>query len=112
MIAATAVFVIGDVFMKLVTEAVPPFEVLFLRGLAASAACAMLVAARGEWRVIAGTVNGRVLLRAAGETLSVLCYIVALARMPIADVVAILQTAPLILIVAAAVMLHERVGPT
>jgi len=110
MTAATAVFVIGDVFMKLVTEAVPPFEVLYLRGLAASAACAMLLAARGEWRAIAGVVDGRVLLRAAGETLSVLCYIVALARMPIADVIAILQTAPLILIVAAAVILHERVG--
>src|SRR5262245_42029498 len=87
MLAATAVFVLGDSFMKLVTESLPPFEVLFLRGLAASAACAVLLAARGEWRVAAGVVNGRVLLRAAGETLSVLCYIVALARMPIADVI-------------------------
>jgi len=111
MLAATAVFVLGDSFMKLVTEAVPPFEVLFLRGLAASAACAVLLAARGEWRAIVGAVHGRVLLRAAGETLSVLCYIVALARMPIADVIAILQTAPLILIVCAAVLLRERVGP-
>ena len=111
MLAATAVFVLGDSFMKLVTEAVPPFEVLFLRGLAASAACAVLLAARGELRAIVGAVHGRVLLRAAGETLSVLCYIVALARMPIADVIAILQTAPLILIVGAAVLLRERVGP-
>ena len=58
-----------------------------------------------------GAVDGRVLLRAVAETLSVLCYIVALARMPIADVIAILQTAPLILIVGAAVLLRERVGP-
>jgi len=111
MLAATAVFVIGDSFMKLVAEAVPPFEVLFVRGLAASAACAVLLAVRGEWRAIGGAVHGRVLLRAAAETLSVLCYIVALARLPIADVVAILQTAPLILIVAAAVLLRESVGP-
>ena len=110
LLAATAVFVIGDSFMKLVAEAVPPFQVLFVRGLAASAACAVLVAARGEWGAIAGALHGRVLLRAAAETLSVLCYIVALARMPIADVIAILQTAPLILIVAAAVVLRERVG--
>ena len=111
MLAATAVFVIGDSFMKLVTAAVPPFEVLFVRGLAASAACALLVAARGEWGAISGAVHGRVLLRAAAETLSVLCYIVALSRMPIADVIAILQTAPLVLVVAAAVLLRERVGP-
>lgn len=110
MLAATAVFVVGDAFMKLVTETVPPFEVLFLRGLAASTACALLVALRGEWPAIPGAANSRVLLRAAAETLSVLCYIVALARMPIADVMAILQTAPLILIVAAAVVLRERVG--
>jgi drug/metabolite transporter (DMT)-like permease len=111
MLAATAVFVMGDCFMKLVAEDLPPFEVLFLRGLAASVACAVLLAVRGEWGGIAGIVHGRVLLRAAAETVSVLCYIVALARMPIADVIAILQTAPLILIVAAAVLLRERVGP-
>jgi drug/metabolite transporter (DMT)-like permease len=111
MLAATAVFVIGDCFMKLVTEAVPPFEVLFVRGLAASALCAAWVAVRGEWRAIAAALDGRVLARAAAETLSVLCYIVALARMPIADVIAILQTAPLILIVAAAILLREKVGP-
>lgn len=110
MIAATAVFVVGDCFMKLVTESVPPFEVLFLRGLAASAACGVWVVARGDGPSIAAALNGRVLLRAAAETLSVLCYIVALARMPIADVVAILQTAPLILIVGAAVLLRERIG--
>lgn len=112
MLAATAVFVVGDCFMKLVTEAgMPPFEVLFVRGLAASALCAAWVAVRGEWRAIAAALDGRVLARAAAETLSVLCYIVALARMPIADVIAILQTAPLILIVAAAVLLREKVGP-
>src|SRR6185437_8179509 len=42
--------------------------------------------------------------------LSVLCYIVALARMSIADVIAILQTAPLILILAVGFLLRERVG--
>jgi drug/metabolite transporter (DMT)-like permease len=111
MMVATAVFVVGDSFMKLVTEAVEPFEVLFLRGLAASTACALLVVLRGEWHAIASVVHRRVLLRAAAETLSVLCYIVALARMPIADVIAILQTAPLVVIVGAAVLLRERIGP-
>lgn len=110
MVAATAVFVVGDVFMKLVTEALPPFEVLFLRGLAASAAAALWVALRGDLHAIAAALHGRVLLRAAAETLSVLCYIVALARLPIADVIALLQTAPLVLILAAAVLLRERVG--
>src|SRR5712672_2410234 len=48
MLAATAVFVVGDSFMKLVTADLPPFETLFLRSIAASIACAVLVTLRGE----------------------------------------------------------------
>jgi drug/metabolite transporter (DMT)-like permease len=110
MLAGTGSFVICDSFMKLVTADLPPFEVLFLRGVAATIACGALVAVLGDWRVVSSALHPRALLRAAGETLSVLCYIVALARMPIADVIAILQTAPLILILAVAFLLRERVG--
>jgi drug/metabolite transporter (DMT)-like permease len=110
MLAATASFVVGDSFMKMVTSDLPPFEVLFLRGVAASLACGLLLVVLGDWRVVSSAFNPRALLRATGETLSVLCYIVALARLPIADVIAILQTAPLILILAVAFLLRERVG--
>ena len=110
MLAGTASFVVCDSFMKLVTADLPPFEVLFLRGVAASLACGLLVVLLGDARAMSSALNPRALLRAAGETLSVLCYIVALARMPIADVIAILQTAPLILILAVAFLLRERVG--
>jgi drug/metabolite transporter (DMT)-like permease len=102
MLAATASFVVGDTFRKALTTDLPPFEVLFLRGVAASLACALLLVALGDWRVVSSAVHPRALIRAAGETLSVLCYIVALARLPIADAIAILQTAPLILILAVA----------
>ena len=111
MLAATASFVVCDTFMKLVAEQLPPFEVLFLRGIAASLACGVLLLLRGEGHAICGVHNARALLRAAAETVSVLCYIVALARMPIADVIAIVQTAPLILILGAASVLRERIGP-
>jgi drug/metabolite transporter (DMT)-like permease len=110
MLAATASFVVGDSFMKLVTNDLPPFEVLFLRGIAASLACALLLVTLGDWRVVSSAFHPRALMRAAGETLSVLCYIVALSRLPIADVIAIIQTAPLILILAVAFLLRERVG--
>lgn len=110
MLAATASFVVGDSFMKLVANDLPPFEVLFLRGVAASLACGLLLVVLGDWRFVSSALHPRALLGAAGETLSVPCYIVALARMPIADVIAILQTAPLILILAVAFLLRERVG--
>jgi drug/metabolite transporter (DMT)-like permease len=111
MLAGTGSFVICDSFMKLVTEDLPPFEVLFLRGIAASLACAVLLLLRGEGHAIAGVGNGRALLRGFTETLSVLAYIVALARMPISDAIAILQIAPLIVILGAAFLLRERIGP-
>jgi drug/metabolite transporter (DMT)-like permease len=110
MLAATASFVICDSFMKLVTSDLPPFEVLFLRGVAASLVCGLLLVALGDWRAVSSAVHFRPLLRAATETLSVLCYIVALARLPIADVIAIMQTAPLFLILAIAFLLGESVG--
>lgn len=111
MLAGTGSFVVCDSFMKVVTEDLPPFEVLFLRGIAASLACALLLLLRGEGHAIAGIGNGRALLRGAAETLSVLAYIVALSRLPIADAISILQIAPLIVILGAAFLLRERIGP-
>ena len=110
MLAATASFAVGDSFMKLTTTDLPPFEVLFLRGVAAALASGLLLVPLGDWRAISTALDPRALIRAAGETLSVLCYIVALSRMLIADAIAILQTAPLILILAVAFLMRERVG--
>jgi drug/metabolite transporter (DMT)-like permease len=110
MLAGTGSFVVCDSFMKLSTADLPPFEVLFLRGVAASFACGALVVLLGDGPAISAAIHPRPLLRAAAETISVLCYIVALAHMPIADVIAIIQTAPLILILAVALLLRERVG--
>ena len=110
MLASTASFVVCDSFMKLTTSDLPPFEVLFLRGIAATLACGLLLILVGEWRAVSSAVHARPLLRAAAETSSVLCYIVALSRMPIADLVALMQTSPLMLILAAAFLFGERVG--
>ena len=80
MLAATAAFVVCDTFMKLVTSDLPPFEVLFLRGVAASLACGLLLVALGDWRAISSAARLRPLMRAAAETLSVLCWASWLSR--------------------------------
>jgi drug/metabolite transporter (DMT)-like permease len=110
MLFATASFVVCDSFMKLVTESVPPFEVLFLRGVAATLCCGALLLALGQGRAVGRSFDKVVLLRGVFETASTLCYIVALSRMPIADVIAIGQTAPLILILLLALVWRESVG--
>jgi len=111
MCLATGSFVICDTFMKLTTAALPPFEVLFLRGVFATICCAGLLIALGQGRIAFKGFVWTAVLRAAFETASVLCYIVALAGMPIADVLAIVQTAPLVLILLAASIFRERIGP-
>jgi drug/metabolite transporter (DMT)-like permease len=110
MLAATAFYVVGDSMMKLSAEDLPPFEVLFLRGIAASLACLALIALRSEARAIASALDGTTFLRATAETLCTLSYMLALASLPIADVVSILQTAPLLVILGAALFLRERIG--
>jgi drug/metabolite transporter (DMT)-like permease len=110
-VLATGSFVVCDTFMKLTTAALPPFEVLFLRGVFATLCCGGLLLALGQGRVALRGFVWTSVLRASFETAAVLCYIVALAGMPIADVIAIVQTAPLFLILLAATIFRERIGP-
>jgi drug/metabolite transporter (DMT)-like permease len=112
MIGSCAVFIVGDTCMKLVSATLPPFEILTLRGLAASIACLALILWQGQARLIRHAREPRTLLRAGAETLAILCYILALSQLPIANVVAILQTGPLFTILGAALMLRERIGPS
>lgn len=110
MLFATASYVVCDTFMKLTTTKLPPFEVLFVRGIFAVICCGVLVVALGQWRHIRGGFGKASLARAGFETASVLCYIVALSSMPIADAIAIVQTAPLIFILLIATIGRERIG--
>jgi drug/metabolite transporter (DMT)-like permease len=110
MLFATASFVVCDTFMKRATEALPPFEVLFVRGIFATLWCGGVLVAMGQARSVRRGFGTASLLRAVFETASVLCYIVALSQMAIADVIAIVQTAPLIFILLVATLGRERVG--
>jgi drug/metabolite transporter (DMT)-like permease len=111
MVFATASFVVCDSFMKLATEALPPFEVLFLRGVGATVCCTILLLILRQGPVVRHSFNKATVVRACLETAAVLCYIVALSVMPIADVIAIVQTAPLLLIVLVASIWREKIGP-
>ena len=110
MVAATLVFVINDTFMKLATEGMPPFQTLFLRGVMATACCLPLVLFTGNGRSIRLVFDKWVLLRNGIELAAVLCFVVALANMPIADITALSQTSPLLLILGVALFYREKIG--
>jgi drug/metabolite transporter (DMT)-like permease len=110
MIIATASFVACDSCMKLVMADAPPMQVLFMRGVAASLWCLPLLFVVGYRRELHRASDKWVLLRAFLETIAVASYVIALARMPIADILAIFQISPLLVLIGASLFWGERIG--
>ncbi len=110
LLLAAAMFVSTDVFMKASMAELPPFEVLMLRGVAAAIWCLPVVLLLGYGPQLAQGLNRWVLLRAASETLAVLIFVFTLKRMPLGDLTALTQTAPLFLVLGAGFFWREPVG--
>jgi drug/metabolite transporter (DMT)-like permease len=110
MVISTGAYVVNDTMMKLATVGLPPYEVLVLRGIAAVAWGLPLLLLLGYRRQLPLMFEARVLVRNLCETGAILCYVVALANMPIADATALGQITPLLVILGASFVLRERVG--
>jgi drug/metabolite transporter (DMT)-like permease len=111
MVLSTATFLCCDTLMKLAVADVPPLEVLALRGAFATCWCVPLLLALGYRAEIPQAASPWVLARAVSESCAVMLFIIALSRMPIGDLTAIMQTAPLIIVLVAALAWRERIGP-
>ena len=110
MVIATGVFSTNDVLMKLATTGLPPYEVLFIRGVMASILMLPLVLLTGNGRQLHHVFDKWVLIRNSFELLAVLCFIVALANMPIADLSALGQISPMLLLLGVALIYREKIG--
>ena len=110
MIVATGSYVVNDTAMKLATDGLPPYEVLFLRGVAATLWSVPLVLLLGYRRQVPMILDRRVLLRNCLEMVAVLAYIVALANMQIADAIALGQITPLLILLGASILFREHIG--
>ncbi|MBL8597713.1 MAG: DMT family transporter [Devosia sp.] len=110
MVIATGVFSTNDVLMKLATVGMPPYEVLFLRGVMASLLMLPLILLTGNGRQLRHVVDKWVVIRNTFEFGAVLCFIVALANMPIADLSALGQISPMLLLLGVALIYREKIG--
>jgi drug/metabolite transporter (DMT)-like permease len=111
MVLACFTFVCCDSFLKLLIGAeVPPLQSLVLRGMSAVVWCFFLVAATGHLKKLGTVFQPWLVARSFCELLSVICFVFALANAPLADVTAIYQIAPLIVLAAAAILWGEKVG--
>lgn len=110
MIIALLGFVVNDAFVKFLSGSVPLGQIIFVRGLLAGAAIALLISVRGQWPRRQVFVDKFVLLRNVGELCGTICFITALSQLPLANATAILQAMPFVITALAAIFLHEPVG--
>ncbi|EPX86861.1 DMT family transporter [Salipiger mucosus] len=111
MIAGMAGFTFGDACIKAIGEAMPLSQILVIRGLFASAFIAALAAALGQLRLHMSRRDwGLVLLRAVAEAGAAFFFLTALRQMPLANATALMQTTPLSVTLASALVFAEPVG--
>lgn len=110
MVTAMAGFALEDVFIKATSGHIPTSEVLFLIGAVGALAFAVLCRSRGEAIFPRAALHPAFLIRTACETLGTCCFVTALVLLPMAPVVAIFQSIPLVVTFAAALFLGAQVG--
>jgi len=109
MCAAMALFVANDTLVKLATVHVAAHQILFLRGIFASAFVLIAVFWTGMWRHWKEMANRLLLLRCLLEVFVAYTFILALGVLAIADLTAILLLSPLIITAISALALKETV---
>jgi drug/metabolite transporter (DMT)-like permease len=110
LLASQALFVSSDSFVKLLGEALPPGQIMALRGvLAVSLAFSVLLATvePARWRLALTPMVG---LRAGLEATSAALFIMSLPHLALSDITVFMQFTPLSITLLAAIVLREHVG--
>ena len=110
MIIAMACFTIGDMCVKLASEELPSGQVMIALGLGCTIVFGFLLIRSGEPMWSKAFFERPVMLRNVGEIIGSYGMFMSLAFLPLSTVTAITQTLPLLLTLAAALFLGEKVG--
>jgi drug/metabolite transporter (DMT)-like permease len=110
MVLAGITFVSCDSFLKLMLLDVPPLQSLVLRGITATVWCFGLLVVLGQLKHLPKALGFWTVMRSLTEVVAVTCFILALAKVPLATVTAIYQVAPLLVLAGASVFWGEKVG--
>lgn len=111
MSASMALFTLSDTFMKTLSGQVPLHQIVLIRNGITTAAMLLLAWRAGVlFRGMARRDFKLALVRALSEVGAAYFFLTALFNMPLANVTAVLQSAPLVVTLAAAVFLGEKVG--
>ena len=110
MVLAGITFVSCDSFLKMMLLDVPPLQSLVMRGVTATIWCFGLLAVMGQLQQLPKAFGFWTVMRSLAEVVAVTCFILALAKVPLATVTAIYQVAPLLVLAGASLIWAEKVG--
>jgi drug/metabolite transporter (DMT)-like permease len=110
MSAGMASFVTNDSLVKVVSETLPSAQLIFLRGVFATALLLVIVQASGSMGQVHRLRDGKVVLRALFDAFATLTYLTSLFHLPIGNATAINMATPLFITLFAVVAFKEQVG--
>lgn len=110
MLLSMAVFTLNDAATKMLATSMGVGQIIFLRGFIATVLLLILAWRRGLFRRIRGLFEPVIWLRMLFDAGSSILYILALAHMPLPNLVAIYQAMPFAVTMGAALFLGENVG--
>jgi drug/metabolite transporter (DMT)-like permease len=110
MTGGMAAFVLSDALIKLALVELHVGQAVALRGVCAGVAAASITCARGMLRWHSSLLSPLMIMRMASEVAASLFFFKALQGMTLADATSVLQSVPLILTAASALLLGETVG--
>lgn len=108
---AMLAFTFNDTSMKLASENMPLFQAIALRGGVTAVVLIAIAAQQGAFAFrLSPRDRRRIGLRTLAEVLATLTFLSALMHMPLATLSAIMQSVPLVVTLAAALLFREPVG--
>ncbi len=111
MSVAMLVFTLNDACMKAVFQTLPLFQAIMIRGVMATAGLLLIAVAARQLVLRPGGRDGAILtLRSAAELAATVLFLVALTRMPLANLSAVMQFLPLAVTLGGALVYRDRVG--
>ena len=110
MVICAGCFVCGDSFIKIIGNTLPVGEIMAILGLLSCIFLLIICAQQGILQNAPMIFSRSVLLRSIVDLIAGFMFISALMNMPIANVAAIMQSVPLVVVVVAIIFLGEKGG--
>lgn len=110
MMAGMASFVSNDALVKFASQSLPPFQLIFVRGIFATLLLFAIAAALGATAQLRSLADRKVVMRAGFDAFATIAYLTSLFHLPIGNATAINMATPLFITLFAVIAFRERVG--